>query len=159
MADLRSLFRQILHLDETPHRTALAFAIGVFIGFSPAYGLHMVMVGFCAWAFGWNVVALLAGAFLNNPWTLIPILGGTYWTGATLLGMHDFPTFDWSDLSFTGIYHQVAPYAWPFVLGGMVLSIIGGLLAYPIAYFLLVKYRRSRTAEHSAHLPPSSGLG
>jgi uncharacterized protein (DUF2062 family) len=45
MADVRSLFRQVLHLDETPHRTALAFAIGIFIGFSPAYGLHMVMVG------------------------------------------------------------------------------------------------------------------
>ena len=72
MADVRSLFRQILHLRETPHRTALAFAVGVVIGFSPAYGLHMLMVGFCAWAFGLNLIALLAGAFLNNPWTLSP---------------------------------------------------------------------------------------
>lgn len=159
MADVRSLFRQILHLNETPHRTALAFAIGVFIGFSPAYGLHMIMVGFCAWAFGWNVVALLAGAFLNNPWTLIPILGATYWTGATLLGMRELPTFDWSDLSFTGIYHQVAPHAWPFVLGGMVLSIAGGLMAYPIAYALLTRYRRARVVESHANLPPPSGLG
>lgn len=159
MADVRSLFRQILHLDESPHRTALAFAIGVFIGFSPAYGLHMIMVGFCAWAFGWNVIALLAGAFLNNPWTLIPILGATYWTGAALLGMREFPTFDWNDLSFMGIYHQVAPYAWPFVLGGMVLSIAGGLLAYPVAYALLTRYRRARTGERPADLPPPPRLG
>lgn len=159
MADVRSLFRQILHLDETPHRTALAFAVGVFIGFSPAYGLHMIMVGICAWTFGWNVVALLAGAFLNNPWTLIPILGATYWTGATLLGMREFPTFDWSDLSFTGLYHQVAPHAWPFVLGGMVLSVAGSLLAYPVAYVLLTRYRRARVTGPSRHLPPSSGLG
>lgn len=159
MTDVRSLFRQILHLDETPHRTALAFAVGVFIGFSPAYGLHMIMVGMCAWAFGWNVVALLAGAFLNNPWTLIPILGATYWTGATLLGMREFPTFDWSDLSATGLYHQVAPHAWPFVLGGMVLSIAGSLLAYPVAYVLLTRYRRARDAERSTHLPPPSELG
>jgi thiamine-monophosphate kinase len=158
MADVRSLFRQVLHLDETPHRTALAFAIGSFIGFSPAYGLHMVMVGFCAWAFGLNVVALLAGAFLNNPWTLIPILGGTYWTGATLLGVHDFPSFDWSDLSFMGIYHQVMPYAWPFFVGGMVLSIAGGLLAYPLAYLLLSKYRRANPTDGHQPLPPSSGL-
>ena len=77
MADVRSLFRQVLHLDETPHRTALAFAIGIFIGFSPAYGLHMVMVGFCAWAFGWNVVALLAGAFgllVTLIWLYIEVL-------------------------------------------------------------------------------------
>lgn len=158
MADVRSLFRQVLHLDETPHRTALAFAIGSFIGFSPAYGLHMVMVGFCAWAFGLNVVALLAGAFLNNPWTLIPILGGTYWTGAVLLGVRDFPSFDWSDLSFSGIYHQVMPYAWPFFVGGMVLSIAGGLLAYPLAYLLLSKYRRANPTDGHQPLPPSSGL-
>lgn len=67
MTDVRSLFRRILQLEETPRRTALAFAIGVFIAFSPTYGLHMVMVGFCAWAFGLNAVALLAGAFVNNP--------------------------------------------------------------------------------------------
>jgi uncharacterized protein (DUF2062 family) len=104
------------------------------------------------------VVALLAGAFLNNPWTLIPILGGTYWTGATLLGVHDFPSFDWSDLSFMGIYHQVMPYAWPFFVGGMVLSIAGGLLAYPLAYLLLSKYRRANPTDGHQPLPPSSGL-
>ena len=158
MTDVRTLFRQILHLDETPHRTALAFAVGVFIGFSPAYGLHMLMVGFCAWAFGLNVVGLLAGAFLNNPWTLIPILGGTYWTGASLLGVHDVPSFDWSDLSFQGIYQQVLPYAWPFILGGMVLSIVGGLLSYPFAYLLLTRYRRAGRLAEPAPLPPRSGL-
>ena len=158
MADVRSLFRQILHLRETPHRTALAFAVGVVIGFSPAYGLHMLMVGFCAWAFGLNLIALLAGAFLNNPWTLIPVLGGTYWTGATLLGIQEFPSFDWSDLTFKGIYHQVMPYAWPFFVGGMVLSIVGGLLSYPVAYALISKYRQSRPIEGHEPLPPPPSL-
>lgn len=158
MTNVRALLRQVLHLHESPHRTALAFAIGVFIGFSPAYGLHMLLVGFCAWAFGLNLIALLAGAFLNNPWTLIPILGGTYWTGAMLLGVHDFPSFDWSDLTFMGIYHQVMPYAWPFFIGGMVLSIVGGLLAYPIAYALLSKYRPGRPIEGPGALPPPPGL-
>lgn len=158
MTDVRSLFRQILHLDETPHRTALAFAIGVFIGFSPAYGLHMLMVGFCAWAFGLNLIALLAGAFLNNPWTLIPILGATYWTGAKLLGVQEFPSFDWSDLTFMGIYHQVMPYAWPFVVGGMVLSVVGSLVSYPLAYVLVSKYRRSKPLDPQGPLPPPPGL-
>ena len=118
----------------------------------------MLMVGFCAWAFGLNLIALLAGAFLNNPWTLISVLGGTYWTGATLLGIHDFPAFDWSDLTFTGIYHQVMPYAWPFFVGGMVLSMVGGLLAYPIAYALISKYRQSRPIEEHEPLPPPPSL-
>ena len=56
----RSLLKQVLHLQESPQRTALAFAIGVFIGFSPAYGLHTVMVLICSWALRLNFLALMA---------------------------------------------------------------------------------------------------
>jgi uncharacterized protein (DUF2062 family) len=159
MADVRSLLRQILHLEESPQRTALAFAIGAAIAFSPTYGLHMIMVAACTWAFGLNFIALLAGAFINNPWTLIPILGATYWTGAKLLGSPDIPTFDWNDLSFMGIYQQVMPHVGPFFLGGIVLSAIAGLLSYPMTYWLISRYRRPRPIDRSAALPPSHGVG
>ena len=153
------MFRQILHLRESSHRTALAFAVGVFIGFSPAYGLHMIMVAFCTWAFGLNFVALLAGAFLNNPWTLVPILGATFWTGAQLMGGIDPPAFNWDDLTARGIYEQVLPYAAPFFIGGVVLSLLGGLLSYPLAYYLIAKYRASHSPESPAPLPPPSHVG
>lgn len=155
----RALLRQVLHLHESPQRTASAFALGIFIAFSPAYGLHTAMVALCTWLFGLNFLALLAGAFVNNPWTIIPILGATYWTGALLLGRTDVPTFDWHDLSFSGIYDQVLPYAGPFVLGGLVLSVLGALLSYPVAYFFLVKYRRDSRAHTAEPLPPSDSVG
>lgn len=155
----RALLRQVLHLQESPQRTAVAFALGVFIAFSPAYGLHTAMVALCTWLFGLNFLALLAGAFINNPWTIIPILGATYWTGAVLLGRTDAPTFDWHDVSFSGIYHQVLPYAGPFVLGGLVLSVIGALLSYPLAYFFFVKYRQTSVAPAVKPLPPSDSVG
>src|SRR5215510_5488498 len=115
---IRSLLKQVLHLQESPQRTALAFAIGVFIGFSPAYGLHTAMVIVCSWALRLNLIALMAGAYLNNPWTVVPILGATYWVGALLLGRADSPSFDWQDVSFSAIYAQIMPYATPFFLGG-----------------------------------------
>ena len=153
----RALLRHVLHLQESPQRTALAFALGVFIAFSPLYGLHTAMVVLCTWLFGLNFIALLAGAFINNPWTIIPILGATYWTGAVLLGRTDVPNFDWHDLSFSGIYQQVLPYAAPFVVGALILSVIGAVLSYPIAYLVLTKYRhRPDTAEP---LPPSDRVG
>jgi len=139
---VRSLLKQVLHLQESPQRTALAFAIGVFIGFSPAYGLHTVMVIVCAWAVRLNLLALMAGAYLNNPWTIVPILGATYWVGALLLGRSDSPDFDWHDVSFGAIYDQVMPYAVPFFLGGFVLSLLGALLTYPLAYYFIAKYRQ-----------------
>jgi len=140
---VRSLLKQVLHLQESPQRTALAFAIGVFIGFSPAYGLHTVMVIVCAWAVRLNLLALMAGAYLNNPWTVVPILGATYWVGALLIGRSDNPTFDWHDLSFGAIYEQVMPYTLPFFLSRFVLSFLGAAVAYPLAYFFVAKYRQS----------------
>lgn len=153
------MFRRILHLRESPHQTALAFAVGIFIAFSPAYGLHTAMVAFCTWAFGLNFIALFAGAFINNPWTLVPILGATFWTGALIVGETDLPPFNWDDLSFAGIYHQVMPYAVPFFVGGIVLSILGALIAYPLAYYLIAKYRRPHSSESAAPLPPSGDVG
>ncbi|MBK5282839.1 MAG: DUF2062 domain-containing protein [Nitrospiraceae bacterium] len=154
MPSFRSLLKQVLHLRESPQRTALAFAIGVFIGFSPAYGLHTVMVLFCAWALGLNFLALMVGAFLNNPWTVVPILGATYWVGALLLGRRDSPSFDWHDLSFGAIYDQIMPYAMPFFLGGFVLSLLGAALAYPLAYYFVAKHRQSHPPEQPEPLPP-----
>ena len=150
----RSLLKQVLHLQESPQRTALAFAIGVAIGFSPAYGLHTIMVLFCTWALGLNFLALMAGAFINNPWTLVPILGATYWVGALLLGRSDSPSFDWNDMSFGAIYEQVLPYAMPFLLGGLVLSLVGAALAYPLAYYFVAKYRQSHPPAQTEPLPP-----
>lgn len=155
----RALLRQVLHLQESPQRTALAFALGVFIAFSPAYGLHTAMVVLCTWLFGLNFIALLAGAFINNPWTIIPIFGATYWTGAWLLGRTDAPDFDWHDLSFSGIYEQVLPYAVPFMLGGMVLSVLGALASYPLAYLFLAKHRHKPDMPSTEPLPPSDQVG
>ena len=112
-----------------------------------------------AWAVGLNVIAILAGAFLNNPWTLVPILGATLWTGAWVMGdSGHLPSFTWEDLSFAGIYHQVLPYAVPFFVGGIVLSIIGSLIAYPLALYVISKYRHPHAAR-SAPLPPSRDVG
>jgi len=156
MARLRSLLRQLLHLQESPERTAVAFAVGVAIAFCPLYGLHTVLVVFCTWAFGLNFVALMAGALINNPWTLVPVLGATYWTGALILGGTEAPTFDWHDLSFMAVYQQVLPYAVPFALGGTVLSLAGALLAYPMAYRLISKYRRSGHGPEHRSIQPAA---
>ena len=158
MASFRSLLKQVLHLRESPQRTALAFSVGAAIAFCPLYGFHMVLVGLCSWAFRLNFVALLAGAFINNPWTLVPSLGATYWTGALLLGRSDSPSFDWNELGFRALYEQVMPYALPFVVGGMVLSLLAAIVSYPLALYLIRKHRQQSAAPHAEPLPPPNPL-
>jgi uncharacterized protein (DUF2062 family) len=159
LGQIRSSLKHLLHLKESPHRTALAFAVGTFIAFSPTYGLHTLSVLLCAWAFRLNVVALMAGSLINNPWTVVPILGATIWIGVQLTGLPEVPSANWADLSMMAFYEQVKPYAAPFVLGGFLLSAIGAAISYPIAYVAITAHRRQRAQREAEQLPHESGLG
>jgi len=146
LASIRSQLTTVLHLQEPPHRTALAFALGVFIAFSPTYGLHTLSAIFFAWAFRLNFAAILLGNFVNNPWTTVPILGATLWTGFFLLGMPELPAIAWDDLSTEALYEVLMPYLLPFALGACMLSLLGALIAYPLGLFLISRYRKQREA-------------
>ncbi len=143
----RAKIREALHLGETPHRTAVAFALGVFIAFTPTYGLHTASVVFLAWALRLNFPAILAGSLINNPWTVIPILGATMWTGFFLLGIQDVPDVPWSHLSAATLYETVGPFILPFTLGALTLSVLGALLAYPLGLLLISWYRKRPIAQ------------
>ena len=109
LISIRTQLTKILHLQESPHRTALTFAIGVFIAFSPTYGLHTLSAVFLAWAFRLNYAAILLGNFINNPWTTVPILGATMWTGFFILGMPNTSAFSWDNLSAEAIMKAAMP--------------------------------------------------
>lgn len=145
-------FRRLLTLDDPPERTALAFAIGVFIAFSPFLGLHTIMATLVAFIFRFNKVAIFTGTFINNPFlTLVPIIIASYAIGAFLLGRPVRISPEGIDLLkephlLTGDYYRKLlregwQVVWPFTIGGMVLSVVCSLIAYPVTSWLL-KTRR-----------------
>ena len=54
----RAWLEQLLHTHDTPQRTASAYALGVFFGFSPLLGLHTVLGLIFAFALRLNRVAV-----------------------------------------------------------------------------------------------------
>lgn len=162
-AAIKEKIRQILHLGDSPQRTALAFAVGTFIAFSPTYGLHTLTALLCAWAFRLNLVAVLAGAFINNPWTILPIIGSSMGVGLLLVPVGAPPAIDWNEFAsqmlwdqFLMLWHQFRPYLFPFVLGHLVTGIIATGLAYILTYQAVLRFRahQART-KHLATPPPS----
>ena len=141
LSTVRSHLVTILHLQEPPHRTALAFSIGVFIAFAPHYGLHTVTVVLCAWAFRLNYLVLFLGAFINNPWTIIPILAASLYTGFAFFGMPPSGSFDWENIQIENLYDIISQYLIPFVVGACILGTIGALLAYPAMLYAIQRYR------------------
>ena len=132
---LRRLAQLLLHIEDTPHRTALAFGVGILIAFSPFIGIHMGIALLVAFLFRLNRVAILFGTYLNNPWTLAPIyIAGTS-LGCLLLGVSSdgLDTIDW-DLQgwafLQGLWTTLRPYLWPFLLGNTLLGAACGTVGY-----------------------------
>ncbi len=149
MESLRQRLTHVLHLQETPHRTALAFAIGVFIAFAPHYLLHTASSVFCAWLFRLNFVAVMLGSLINNPWTLIPILTASLYTGLFLIGDSSSTTIEWEQVTMDNLFDILSPYLVPFLIGASTLSILSSLLAYPLMRWTITRYRSVTQHESS----------
>ncbi len=154
----RAAFRRLLAVDDPPERTALAFAVGVFIAFSPFLGLHTIMATALAFLFRFNKIAIYTGTFVNNPFlTLVPIIAASYALGALILGRPgNLPDEGWRLLQdphlLTAAYwHQLFQHLWdivvPFSIGGMALSVVCSLAAYPVTLKLLRARRRKKLSE------------
>ena len=152
----RATFRRLLAIDDPPERTALAFAIGVFIAFSPFLGLHTIMATAVAFIFRFNKIAIYTGTFINNPFlTLVPIIIVSYGVGAFILGRPvNIPDEGLELLKnprlFSGDYYQQLfvqswnHIVWPFSVGATALSIVCSLLAYPLTLRMLRAYHRRK---------------
>jgi uncharacterized protein len=155
-AVLRKWVDKLFHLHDTPTRTAAAFALGVFFGFSPFLGLHTVLALSFAFIFNLNRVAVLVGVYSNLPWIIAAWYALTTAAGAWLLRtrmphgfrqtMHElfelslFQPHFWDRLTTL-----LRPLLWPYFVG----SLIGAALLSLMAYWLVRGYLEAR---HRLHL-------
>ena len=151
----RSLIRRwldrLLHIDDTPERTAAAFALGVFFGFSPFLGLHTLLGVLFAFLLNLNRVAVLLGVYSNLPWFLGPYYVVTTMMGARITGHRLPPGFrmqlrDLFELSlFQGeFWTELGVVLKPLGLSYVVGSTIGAVLLAAAAYYLALAFIASR---------------
>jgi uncharacterized protein len=140
--------RFILHTDDTPRRAALAFAIGVFIAWTPAVGLHSLLALAIAFLFGLNRVAVLAGTFVNNPWTIVPIYYASAHLGSFIVGSEvSMPRLEgktWSHLYEFLV--QCRPWIVPLTTGTLILGSLCALISFPVVLYGIRWYRALRQA-------------
>ncbi len=148
MKNIRDRIRGIFQLNDSPHRLALAFAVGVFVAFSPIIGLHTITCFVLAWMFRLSKIVVLSAAFINNPWTIVPLYGFCLWLGIKVTGaMIATPDIAWQSLTFTSAYHILRPYLWPFVAGTVAAGAVAAIISYFFIYWAVVRYRRGRNGE------------
>jgi uncharacterized protein len=139
----KKILKKLLTLDGPPNSLAIAFAIGVFISFTPFYGLHSAMAAAAAYSLRLNIVALLAGAWLNNPLTTPFMYGISYFLGRLIIGGADLPAeATWKDLLTThlgGIFFQL-------IIGCTAFVLLFGFISFWVMKYGIITYRKRRSS-------------
>ena len=159
-AIVRRWLDALLHIQDTPERTAAAFALGVFFGFSPFLGLHTLLgIGF-AFLFNLNRVAVLLGVYSNLPWIIAPYYAFATMAGAMITGTRVPEGFRAQlvalfELSALGgefwdrLITLLKPLLWPYTVGSTFGALALALIAYPFALAFVTSRRKIREIIHN----------
>jgi len=159
---LKDLIKQLLHIEDTPERTALAYAVGIFLGFSPFLGFHTIAGIAVAFLFRMSRVAVLLGVWTNLPWWIVPYYTAATWVGMKVIGFQLDPGLLAEifrlglDEGFiqSGFWSRLASQSGlllAFGIGSLILGTILSFIAYPLSLRWIRFYRAKRKQE-----PPSN---
>lgn len=152
-----SLKRHIIHPELTPKQVAWSFAIGFSIAWNPFLGLHTgIILLLCLFARHLHRPLIFLACFINNPWTLVPMATASAMVGSALMGRGwhvDLSSVRWAEIGWRSFATREGlaqlgvmfkPILWPYLLGGMVLSI----LALPLGYWVMHRVALKLRARH-----------
>jgi len=162
----RYVIHRIRRLPDPAHRISRGVASGVFVCFTPFFGLHFVLAAAIAWAIRGNLLAALLATFVGNPLTFPIIAEVSLEIGSSIMGLsHDvhlpqiieafshaigdvgrnvLALFTADDAQWDGIgrfWHRVML---PYTVGGIVPGLVVSMAAYFATTPVITAYQKSR---------------
>lgn len=158
---------RLRRLPGPAHKIARGISCGVFICFTPFFGLHFVLSGALAWMIGGNVLAALLATFVGNPITFPIIAVMSVELGSHILGQPSVPlqhivsSFSYASVelwsNFAALFNSDVvrwnrleaffdQVFWPYLIGGIGPGLLVAIVAYYVSHPLIVAYQRARMA-------------
>ncbi|SEA15760.1 hypothetical protein SAMN05660420_01416 [Desulfuromusa kysingii] len=129
---------QLARLRSEPDAIARGMALGLFIGFTPTFGVQIFLAILFAFLLRQNKIAAFIGVWITNPFTAPIIYGLEYEIGRMLLGMPPL-----------GMNHFAGELSWsmgmsvgtPLLLGSLVLGVPVAIIGYSVTVRLIPSLR------------------
>jgi uncharacterized protein (DUF2062 family) len=156
----RDLATWLIKLRGSPEAIALGVAIGVFVAFTPTIGFQTVIALILATFLNANRPAAMVLVWITNPLTIPPCFAFTYWVGSLIwpgpspasvsqvirgsvaaVARHDFWEMYDQFATFVGMGRDVLI---PLLVGGVVVGVTVGSVAYFLTLRSIRGYRRHR---------------
>lgn len=162
---LRYIAYRLRRLPDPAHKIARGIACGIFVCWTPLYGLHFLMSAGLAWAIGGNILAALLATFFGNPLTFPIIATISVEFGAWMLGRDPLPlpqivsAFSYASVelwsNFAAIFTRETmqwgrldtffeTVFWPYLVGGIVPGFAAAVVSYYVSHPFIHAYQRAR---------------
>ncbi len=156
---------RLKRLPDTPHKIAMGIGCGVFVTFTPFFGLHFFLAWMLARLFRGNALAALLATFVGNPLTFPAIAAISYQLGMKILGFDHKKTV-WSKIhdgfkdAFSVLWSNIRslfgyePSSWgsflefakevflPYLVGGIIPGLVTATLFYAFSKPLIATYQK-----------------
>lgn len=163
------VMHRVRRLPDTPEKIARGVAFGIFVSFTPLFGLHFVLATILSLLFRGNVVAALLATFVGNPVTF-PIIGTVALElGHAILGRNHVPAPAMNQ-SVISLFSQATGDLWhnllalftpevvnwthliefadqvflPYLVGGILPGAIAALTGYYLSKPVIAAYQNHR---------------
>ena len=140
---IRGKIQEAIAADSDERSLAAGFAVGVFFSFTPLVTLHMVLALAVTLVFRFNKMTTLAGAWVNNPYTMPFVFYGCFRLGEWILGIHVTPP-SFENYTVETFLKAAVPYAAPLFLGTTIVGLAAAALGYVVVYRIAVKVKSAR---------------
>ena len=146
---LRRCYRRLIRLDGSPRQIALGFALGIMVGMSPFWGMHIVLSLGLVSLLGWNKIAAVVGVNITNVFTAPLIYPVTYWVGLRAGGFSAGARWpeglDWETMM--ELIRKSPLVLADLSVGGLVLGLPLAIASYFLALRAVRLYRNKRCAK------------
>lgn len=137
------IYNRFIRLKGAPRQIALGFALGLFVGMSPFFGLHILIGVVLASLLGWSKIAAAIGVNITNVATAPVIYPITYWIGANLIGFTKHVRWP-TELTFSEFWvllKQSPVIIMDLCVGGIILGLPIAIIGYSLAFNAITLYR------------------
>ena len=146
---IKLAYLKLIRVNDSPHKIAMGFALGAFIGIFPTFWLGGVLsIVFC-WIFRLNYVSAVLGAFIiMNPlttpvfWALSAFAGGLIFSTRAELILEALKSGE--------IFHRLRDLALVYMAGNVIVASVVSVFSYLIVKSLVIERRKSRAEKINA---------
>lgn len=147
----KRLARRVALQKASPHQIAFGGALGVLIGFTPTFGLQMLLAVALATLLRCSRFAALVLSYVTNPFTVVPVYTFTYQIGSKLTGQEPIHRHirlvlaRLQDQGWPAALHEFFRFGWrlavPLWVGGLAVGLVSAIITYSVMLRLVEGHR------------------